>query len=80
MRNILSFVQVSLPPCSAQSILKQDPNVPSLLLSNYDKEFENKMFHSIYDSAAFHKYNHTRGTSQPVVRHLRDCFANSNNV
>jgi len=62
--------RVSLPPCSAQSILKKDPNVPSLLLSNYDKEFENKMFHSIYDSAAFHKYNHTSGTSQPVVAQL----------
>ena len=69
-----------MPPCSAKSILKHDATVPSILLSNYDKEFENKMFHSIYDSAAFHKYNHTRGTSQPVVRHLRDCLAKSNHV
>ena len=52
--------------------------MPSLLLSNYDKEFENKMFHSIYDSAAFHKYNHTRGTSQPVVRLPGNCFAKRN--
>ena len=58
-----------MPPCSAQSILKEDPSMPSLLLTNYDKEFENKMFHSIYDSAAFHKYNNTLGSSQPVVRH-----------
>ena len=43
--------------------------MPSLLLTNYDKEFENKMFHSIYDSAAFHEYNNTLGSSQPVVRH-----------
>ena len=60
----MSIVQVSMPPCSAESILRQDPNVPSLLLSNYDKEFESKMFHS----AAFHKYNHTCGSGQPVVR------------
>ena len=65
----MSIVQVSMPLCSAESMLRQDPNyVPSLLLSHYDKEFESKMFHSIYDSAAFHKYNHTRGSGQPVVR------------
>ena len=57
-----------MPPCSAKSILKHDATVPSILLSNYDKEFENKMFHSIYDSAHFHKYNYTRGTGQRVVR------------
>ena len=61
-----------MPPCSAKSILKHDATVPSILLSNYDKEFENKMFHSIYDSAHFHKYNYTRGTGQRVVR-LNEC-------
>jgi len=59
-----------MPPCSAKSILKHDATVPSILLSNYDKEFENKMFHSIYDSAHFHKYNYTRGTGQRVVTQL----------
>ena len=61
-----------MPPCSAKSILKHDATVPSILLSNYDKEFENKMFHSIYDSAHFHKYNYTRGSGQRVVR-LNEC-------
>ena len=62
-----------MPPCSAKSILKHDATVPSILLSNYDKEFENKMFHSIYDSAHFHKYNYTRGTGQRVVRQNEFC-------
>jgi len=68
--NVRDTTRASMPPCSAQSILKEDPSMPSLLLTNYDKEFENKMFHSIYDSAAFHEYNNTLGSSQPVVSRL----------
>jgi len=68
--NVQDSTRGAMPPCSAKSILKHDATVPSILLSNYDKEFENKMFHSIYDSAHFHKYNYTRGTGQRVVTQL----------
>ena len=41
-----------LPPSSIQSLLKEDPNVPGILLSNFDESFTNKYYHSLYDNSS----------------------------
>lgn len=60
----------SLPPCSAQSMLGLDPSLPTVLLTNFDDQYENEMYHSIFDSALYHGYNYSDGPKQPVVQRL----------
>jgi len=31
-----------LPPASAQSFLKEDPSISTIIISDYDKQFNNK--------------------------------------
>jgi len=58
-----------IPPASVQSFLKQSA-IPSVVLTNFENEFSNTMYHSIYDSADFHQYDYALGEDQKVVRHL----------
>jgi len=59
-----------LPPSSGPVLFNNDQSIPMVLLSNYDSQFSNPMYHSIYDSADFHKYNYSLGKDQEIVQHL----------
>jgi len=59
-----------LPPASAQSFLQERDDLPSLLISNYDRQFSNPMYHSVYDSAAYHNYTGEEGGAGAVAQHL----------
>ena len=43
--------------------------VSGILLSNYDSEYTNQYFHSIYDNSTNNGYDHDK-TNQEVVEHL----------
>jgi len=59
-----------LPPSSSQSFLKERSDIPVLFVSNYDGEYANPYYHSIFDTAEVNGYNYTLGDQQNVVRHL----------
>ena len=59
----------SIPPASAQSFLKHS-DIPSVVLTNFEKQFSNNMYHSIYDSADYHQYQYELGKDQKVVAHI----------
>jgi len=60
----------SLPPSSAQTFLSKLPNLHTVLLTNYDTTYKTPFYHSIYDTAHYHGYNHSMGTNQSLVIHL----------
>jgi len=60
----------ALPPSSAQTFLSSSPNLHTVFLSNYDTSYTNPMYHSVYDTAQYHGYNHSQGSDQPIVAHL----------
>jgi hypothetical protein len=35
------------------------PSVPVVMLTNFDREYANSYYHSIYDSAVVNKFNYT---------------------
>ena len=41
-----------------------------MILTNYNREFSNRMYHSLYDTANRAGYSHDLGPDQPVVEHL----------
>ena len=43
--------------------------ISGILLSNYDSEYTNQYFHSIYDNSTNNGYDHDK-TNQEVVEHL----------
>ena len=47
--NIQSASGSTLPPASVQSLLKEDRKIPAIFLSNFNSEFTNPYFHSLYD-------------------------------
>lgn len=59
-----------LPPSSAQSFLKEKSDIPVVVLTNFDEQFANLYYHSIYDTALVHNYNYSKGEAQPIVSHL----------
>ena len=59
----------NIPPASVKSFLA-DSSIPSVVLTNYEREYTNTMYHSIYDSADFHQYQYQQGEDQKVVKHL----------
>jgi len=59
-----------LPPSSAQKFLSSSPSLHTVFLSNYDTTFTTPMYHSVYDTAQYHGYNHSHGSDQSVVTHL----------
>ena len=68
--DVSSSTRTQLPPSSAHSFLKQSSDIPVLLLTNYDQQYSNIYFHSIYDTALVHKYNSSDGEDQPIIVHL----------
>ena len=59
-----------IPPASVKSFLA-DSSIPSVVLTNYESEYSNTMYHSIYHSADFHQYQYQeQGEDQKVVKHL----------
>jgi nicastrin len=58
-----------IPPASAQTFLKSSA-IPTVVLTNYNREFSNNMYHSIYDSADRHNYQYEQGERQKVVTHI----------
>ncbi|XP_023337396.1 nicastrin [Eurytemora carolleeae] len=59
-----------LPPASSQSFLKERETIPVLMLTNYNQQFSNSYYHSIYDNAVVNNYNYSLGEQQAVVQHL----------
>ena len=60
----------STPPSSAGKLVSVLPSLPAVILTNYDREFSNMYYHSLYDTARHHGYNLSLGTAQPIVQHL----------
>eukprot|EP00090_Calanus_glacialis_P006390 TRINITY_DN14985_c0_g1_i1.p1 TRINITY_DN14985_c0_g1~~TRINITY_DN14985_c0_g1_i1.p1 ORF type:complete len:720 (+),score=264.67 TRINITY_DN14985_c0_g1_i1:64-2223(+) len=60
----------SLPPSSAQTFLSSSPSLHSVFLSNYDTSYTDPVYHSVYDTAQYHGYNHSLGPAQAMVSHL----------
>lgn len=59
-----------LPPASIQSTLKaSDRKIPAILLSNFDESYKNNFYHSLYDNAKKHNYDHEEKDSK-LVEHL----------
>jgi len=61
-----------LPPSSATSL---QGATPAVVVTNFDRQYSEGMFHSIYDSAAYHGYNFSLGEGQAVVAHLTQVAA-----
>jgi len=62
--------RADLPPSSAQNFLASSPGLHTVFLANYDTSYSNPVYHSVYDTAQYHGYNHTLGPSQDMVIHL----------
>jgi len=60
----------ALPPSSAQTFLSSSPTLGTVFLSNYDTSYTDPVYHSVYDTAQYHGYNHTHGSTQDMVSHL----------
>ena len=60
----------SVPPSSIARLVSARPDLPAVMLTNYDVEFSNLYYHSLYDTAGRHGYNVSLGPGQPVVQHL----------
>jgi len=58
-----------IPPSSAQTFLQHSP-IPTVVITNYNREFTNNMYHSIYDNADRHEYQYEQGENQKVVSHI----------
>jgi len=59
-----------LPPSSAQTFLTSTPSLHTVFLSNFDTTYSNPVYHSVYDTALYHGYNHTQGPTQEIVTQL----------
>jgi len=62
--------RTELPPSSAQTFLTSTPSLHTVFLSNFDTTYSNPVYHSVYDTALYHGYNHTLGPTQDIVSHL----------
>jgi len=60
----------SLPPSSVGQFLGEKSDLKAVFLSNFDTEFSNKYYHSLYDNPSYHNYDHDNGADQEVVQHL----------
>ena len=60
----------SVPPSSIAKLVSARPDLPAVMLTNFDAEFSNLYYHSLYDTAGRHGYNVSLGSGQPVVQHL----------
>lgn len=52
------------PPSSIQTFLKQRPDIPNVLLTEYASEFSNNYYNSIYDDSVNINYVYHNGTPQ----------------
>lgn len=60
----------SLPPSSSSKLVSELPHLPAVVVTNFDSEFSNKYYHSLYDTARHHGYNISLGPGQSIVQHL----------
>eukprot|EP00092_Neocalanus_flemingeri_P064854 GFUD01078765.1.p1 GENE.GFUD01078765.1~~GFUD01078765.1.p1 ORF type:complete len:728 (-),score=215.66 GFUD01078765.1:216-2399(-) len=67
---IKKATRTAIPPSSAQTFLSTSPSLHTVFLSNYDTSYTTPVYHSVYDTAQYHNYNHTQGPDQPLVAHL----------
>ena len=51
-------------------LFQERENIPVLMLTNYNQQFSNSYYHSIYDNAVVNNYNYSLGEQQAVVQHL----------
>ncbi len=60
-----------LPPSSIHSFLKESRALPGVHISDFDQQFTNDLYHSLYDSAKVNiNYNYSTGDGQEVVEHI----------
>ncbi|CAM1332152.1 NCSTN (predicted) [Pycnogonum litorale] len=52
-----SSKDLPLPPSSLQSFLLEDENITGIVLSNFDRQFANRYYNSMYDTAGTLGYN-----------------------
>lgn len=57
-----------LPPSSVQRFLRKDRNVSAVVISNYDRLFENRYYNSMFDT--LENLNRTGKTLDGVAKHL----------
>ena len=62
--------RASLPPSSSSKFLTAREDLEVVFLSNFDTEYTNKYYHSVYDTPSYHGYNHSQGSGQDLVKHL----------
>lgn len=62
--------EAGLPPASLHSLLKERRDLPSVLLANFNRKYDNKYYHSIYDNATLLGYKYEDGENGPLVQHL----------
>jgi len=60
----------SMPPSSVKKFVAERNDLQAVFLSNFDTEYTNKYYHSLYDNPSYHGYNHTSGAGQDIVKHL----------
>ena len=60
----------SLPPSSSSKFLTERSELEVVFLSNFNTEYSNKYYHSVYDNPSYHGYNHSQGEAQDLVQHL----------
>ena len=60
----------STPPSSIRKLVSALPSLKAVMMTNFDSEYSNKYYHSLYDTATRHGYNQTGGQGQKIVQHL----------
>eukprot|EP00095_Tigriopus_kingsejongensis_P011224 maker-scaffold836_size90567-snap-gene-0.18 protein:Tk11224 transcript:maker-scaffold836_size90567-snap-gene-0.18-mRNA-1 annotation:"hypothetical protein DAPPUDRAFT_309169" len=60
-----------LPPASSQTFLKANRTIPAIQISDFDAQYTNAFYHSLYDTPkANMDYDHAEGEEQAVVQHI----------
>lgn len=57
--------KITIPPSSMQSFLALNKEMPGLVFTSYDKQFENRYYHSLYDDHFNIKYTYSNTTNIP---------------
>ncbi|TRY74891.1 hypothetical protein TCAL_04514 [Tigriopus californicus] len=60
-----------LPPASSQSILKAQRDIPAMVITDFDDQYTNPYYHSLFDRPKSNlNYDHDQGPDQEVVQHI----------
>lgn len=59
-----------LPPSSLQAILKERRNISGIVVNDFDDQFLNQYYHSIYDNSIELGYDYDKGENQEIVESI----------